>query len=111
MAKCVIPLVSGLFEAIKGLVEVFDQLPLIVVAGGRLHVDVFIFTQLSIEVCAVEVKCVDVPVMSGGDSENGVETREFSNRRESVEIVHTKLLHKPLCNEVCLVFFNKTIGV
>jgi hypothetical protein len=63
-AEGFVPLVPGLFEAIERFAKVFDGLPLIVIARGCLHVDVFIVTELSVEICPVEVKSVDLPVIS-----------------------------------------------
>ena len=44
----VVPLSPGLFEPIKGLLEVFDSAVVFVVARRVLHVNVFIFAQLAI---------------------------------------------------------------
>ena len=110
-AQSVVPFAPGLFEAIEGLVEVLDLLPLIVVAGGRLHINIFVVIEFAIEVGAIEVESVGVPVVSGCDCENESEAGEFGNGGKGVKVVDAKFLCESLRNEARLVFFDGSVGL
>ena len=87
------------------------MLPLTGVSGGRLHVDFFIVAKFAIEVGAIEVEGVGVPVVASGDGEDDAKAGKLRNGGESVEVIHAELLRESLCDEACFVLFDSTVGL
>ena len=67
----VVPLSPGLLEPIKGLLEVFDGVVVFIVARRVLHIDIFIFPQLPVEICSIKVEAIDVPILVRSKREDG----------------------------------------
>ena len=67
----VVPLSPGLLEPIKGLLEVFDSVVVFIVARRIIHIDVFIFPQLPVEIRSIEVEAIDVPILMRSKCEDG----------------------------------------
>ena len=67
----VIPLLPSLLEPVKGLLEVFDGVVIFIVAGRVLHVNIFIFPQLPIEIRSIEVKAINVPILVHSKHKDG----------------------------------------
>jgi hypothetical protein len=76
VAECVVPSAPSLLEAIKGLTQAFDELPLILIPGGCLHVNFFVVAEFAVEICAVKVESVDLPVVACGDGEDNADIGE-----------------------------------
>jgi hypothetical protein len=70
MHKGIIPSLASLLESIKRLVQPLDAAITFLVAWGLLHVNVFSLTNLSIEVRAIEVKGINLPVVGHSNCED-----------------------------------------
>src|SRR5882672_6928409 len=68
---------SGRTPPVGALQSQYHVLPRTVVPRGWLHEDLLVFIQITIEVGAVEVKCLNVPVVLCCECENGPETCKF----------------------------------
>ena len=88
-----------------------DELPLILISWGWLHVDVFIVVEFAIEVCAIKVEGVDLPVIACGDGKDGKDAGESCDWRISVKIIYAKPLCKSTSYEAGLVLLDSTVGV
>ena len=75
-----------------------------------MHVNVFVFAKFAVEVGAIEIKCVDDPVVSGGVREYNAEACESRDWGESVEIIDALSLSESARYEARLVFFDSSIG-
>lgn len=91
--------------------EAFDILPLNIITGGWLQVNFFVRVEFTIEICAVEVKGVDVPVVTSGNGEDVSETGEACNWGKGVEIVDAKFLCEASGNEAGLILFYGPVGL
>ena len=88
-----------------------DELPLILISQGWLHVDVFIVVEFAIEVCAIKVESVDLPVIVCGDGKNSADAGESRNWRIGVKVIYTKPLCETTSYKAGLVLLGSAVGV
>jgi hypothetical protein len=69
------------------------------------------YRDITVEVGTIEVKSVNFPVIVGCGGKYESETGEAGNRGKCIEVVHTKLLHEPLCNKAHFVLLNGSVGL
>ena len=71
----------------------------------------FAVVQLTIEVRAVKIEGVSIPIIASSDGEDGPEAGEFGDGGKGVKIVHASLLCEPLHYKPGLVLLNRPIGI
>ena len=64
-----------------------------------MHVNFFIRVKLAIEIGAVEVESVNIPVIAGSDGKNDLETGEACDWGEGIEVVDAELLCEASSND------------
>ena len=98
-----------MFEPVERFLEVFYCPVIVVVARRVLHVNIFIFAKLPIEVSPVEVECIDIPVLARGEREDGPKRCEFGYRGICFEVIGAIDLRKTLRDETRLVFVDGAV--
>ena len=74
-----------------------------------MHVNILISVEFAIEVGAIKVEGVNLPVIICSNGKNGVEADKLSNWRGGVKVVDTELLCESTCYKACLILLNGAI--
>src|SRR6266404_1365366 len=73
------------------------------------HIYFFAVFEFSIEVCAVKVKSVDLPVVPSSHSQEKADASKSCNRRVRVIVIYAVDLSKATSYETCLVFLEHAV--
>jgi hypothetical protein len=109
--KDIIPLLAGLLESVKELVQPLHTAITFLISQGLLHINVFSLAKLAIEVHAIEVKRIDLPVIARGNRKDELNTGHLGHRRVGVKVVDPINLHETASNELRLVLVDAPIGL
>ena len=70
-----------------------------------------VIVELAVEVCAVEIKCVDLPVIACSNGKNGADTSKVCDWGISVKVINAEPLRESTGYKACFVLLNGSIGL
>src|SRR6266404_5831916 len=73
------------------------------------HIYFFAIFEFPIEVCAVKVKSVDLPVVLSSHSQEKADASKSCNRRVHVIVIYAIDLSKATSYKTCLVFLDRAV--
>ncbi len=78
--KCVVPLSPRLFQSVERLLKPLYEASVAVIAWRRGHVNLLVSVQFAVQVSAIKIKTLDLPIETCSNSENETKARQLSNR-------------------------------